>query len=59
MYTFWDYKRNRWQRDAGLRLDHLLLSPALAERLTGAGVDREVRGQPGARDHAPVWVTLA
>jgi exodeoxyribonuclease-3 len=58
VYTFWDYRRNRWERDAGLRLDHLLLSKKLARRLTGAGVDREVRGLPDASDHAPVWVTL-
>ena len=58
IYTFWDYKRNRWQRDAGLRLDHLLLSPSLADRLVDAGVDREVRGQAGASDHAPAWVAL-
>jgi exodeoxyribonuclease III len=48
VYTFWHYLRNRWQRDAGLRLDHLLVSPAVAERLVSAGVDREVRGRPGA-----------
>jgi exodeoxyribonuclease-3 len=58
IYTFWDYKRNRWQRDAGLRLDHLLLSTSLAGRLAGAGVDRDVRGQEGASDHAPAWITL-
>ena len=58
MFTFWDYKRNRWPRDAGLRLDHLLLSPALAPRLTEAGVDRDVRGEDGASDHAPAWVIL-
>jgi exodeoxyribonuclease III len=58
MYTFWDYKRNRWQRDAGLRLDHLLLSPALVPRLAKAGVDREVRGEEGASDHAPAWIVL-
>jgi exodeoxyribonuclease-3 len=58
MYTFWDYKRNRWPRDAGLRLDHLLLSPALASRLTRAGVDRAVRGEDGASDHAPAWIVL-
>ena len=57
-YTFWDYKRNRWPRDAGLRLDHLLLSPALASRLTKAGVDRTVRGEDGASDHAPAWIGL-
>ena len=58
MYTFWDYMRNRWPRDAGLRLDHLLLSPALKPRLQKAGVDRKVRGEEGASDHAPVWVVL-
>jgi exodeoxyribonuclease-3 len=58
MFTFWDYKRNRWERDAGLRLDHLLLSPALAGRLLAAGVDREVRGEAGASDHAPAWALL-
>lgn len=58
VYTFWHYFRNRWARDAGLRIDHLLLSPALARRLEDAGVDREVRGEEGASDHAPTWVTL-
>ena len=58
LYTFWDYKRERWPRDAGLRLDHLLLSPDLAKRLQDAGVDREVRGEHGASDHAPAWVRL-
>jgi len=58
MFTFWDYMRNRWPRDAGLRLDHLLLSPALAPRLVKAGVDRKVRGEDGASDHAPAWVVL-
>ena len=58
MYTFWHYMRYRWQRDAGLRLDHLLLSPPLAGRLAAAGVDRDVRGQEGASDHAPAWIAL-
>jgi exodeoxyribonuclease-3 len=58
MFTFWDYKRNRWPRDAGLRLDHLLVSPALAPRLTKAGVDRTARGEEGASDHAPAWVVI-
>lgn len=58
IYTFWDYKRNRWQRDAGLRLDHLLLSPRLVPRLAKAGVDRKVRGEEGASDHAPAWIVL-
>jgi exodeoxyribonuclease III len=59
IYTFWHYLRNRWQRDAGLRLDHLLLSPSLAPRLKHVQVDREVRGRPKASDHAPVWIELA
>jgi exodeoxyribonuclease-3 len=58
IYTFWDYMRNRWPRDAGLRLDHILLSPDLAARLKASGVDRVVRGKPDASDHAPVWVEL-
>jgi exodeoxyribonuclease-3 len=58
MFTFWDYKRNRWPRDAGLRLDHLLLTPDLASRLVRGGVDREVRGEPDASDHAPAWIEL-
>ncbi|MGK7864148.1 exodeoxyribonuclease III [Falsiroseomonas sp. E2-1-a4] len=57
-YTFWDYKRDRWRRDAGLRIDHILLSPALSDRLKTAGVDRDVRGREGASDHAPAWVVL-
>jgi hypothetical protein len=59
MYTFWHYLRNRWQRNAGLRIDHLLLSPAAADRLQAAGVDRAIRGEPGASDHAPVWIELS
>lgn len=59
VYTFWDYFRNHWQRNAGLRIDHLLLSPALAPRLVDAKVDTWVRGEPGASDHAPVWVEIA
>jgi exodeoxyribonuclease-3 len=59
IYTFWDYFRNAYGRDAGLRIDHLLLSPELAPRLAAAGVDREVRGWEKASDHAPVWITLA
>src|SRR6185437_12950246 len=58
IYTFWDYFRNAYARDAGLRIDHLLLSPALAPRLTSAGVDRDVRGWEKASDHAPVWIEL-
>jgi exodeoxyribonuclease-3 len=58
IYTFWDYFRNHWLRDAGLRIDHLLLSKVLQPRLVNADVDREVRDQPHASDHAPVWVEL-
>jgi exodeoxyribonuclease-3 len=59
IYTFWHYMRNRFARDAGLRLDHLLLSPELAKQLTSAHVDRALRGEEGASDHAPVWIELA
>jgi exodeoxyribonuclease-3 len=58
VYTFWDYFRNAYSRDAGLRIDHLLLSPDLAERLVGAGVDRHVRGWEKSSDHAPAWIVL-
>src|SRR5262249_33465339 len=58
IYTYWNYMRHRWERDGGLRIDHLLLNSALAKRLESAGVDREVRGQDGASDHAPVWIIL-
>src|SRR5215471_11223287 len=58
IYTFWDYLRNRWPRDAGLRLDHLLLSKETAKRLVDSGVDKNVRGKDGASDHAPAWVIL-
>jgi Endonuclease/Exonuclease/phosphatase family len=58
MYTFWDYMRKRWERDGGLRLDHILLSSTLTERLQSAGVDRQARGMADASDHAPVWVKL-
>lgn len=59
MYTFWDYKRGRWGRDAGLRLDHILVTRDLAVRLVEAGVDRDMRGREGASDHAPAWVRLS
>ena len=58
IYTFWKYFRNAWARNAGLRIDHLLLSPAVARRLVAAGVDREVRGWEKASDHAPAWIEL-
>ena len=57
-YTFWDYMRERWARDAGMRIDHLMLSASLAPHLADAGVDRAVRGEFGASDHAPAWITL-
>ncbi|KPF67681.1 exodeoxyribonuclease III [Bosea sp. AAP35] len=58
VFTFWHYMRQRWPRDAGLRLDHLLLSPELAGCLADAGVDREIRGHDNASDHAPAWIRL-
>ncbi len=58
IYTFWDYFRNAYARDAGLRIDHLLLNPPVAQRLVSAGVDRNVRGWERASDHAPTWVEL-
>ena len=58
IYTFWDYFRQHWPRDRGLRIDHLLLSPDLAGRLKDANVDRWVRDRPKASDHAPVWIEL-
>lgn len=57
-YTFWDYRRKRWERNAGLRIDHLLLSKPLKGRLAAAGVDKAVRGMDDASDHAPAWVEL-
>ena len=59
IYTFWDYFRNNYARNAGLRIDHLLLSPSAAPRLVSAGVDREVRGWEKASDHAPTWIEIA
>jgi exodeoxyribonuclease-3 len=59
MYTFWDYDRKRWERDAGLRIDHLLLSADLRSRLVDGGVDKWVRGEDGASDHAPAWLVLS
>jgi exodeoxyribonuclease-3 len=58
IYTFFDYFRNAYGRNAGLRIDHLLLSPALAPKLTSAGVDRDVRGREKPSDHAPTWIEL-
>lgn len=59
IWTYWDYQAGAWQRDAGLRIDHLMLSPVAADRLTNAGVDKEYRGREKASDHTPVWIELA
>jgi exodeoxyribonuclease-3 len=59
IYTFWDYQAGAWQRDAGFRIDHLLLSPPAADRLLNAGVDKDYRGREKASDHAPTWVELS
>jgi exodeoxyribonuclease-3 len=58
IFTFWDYWRHAFARDAGMRIDHLLLNPVAAKRLKTAGVDRDVRGREKASDHAPTWVML-
>jgi exodeoxyribonuclease-3 len=58
LYTYWDYFRNRFPRDAGLRIDHLLLNAPAAARLESAGVDRFVRARAKPSDHAPAWITL-
>lgn len=58
IYTFWDYLRHAWERNAGLRLGHFLLSPHLAPMLHSAGVDKEVRAWPKTSDHAPAWIRL-
>jgi len=58
IYTFWDYFRNAYGRNAGLRIDHFLLSHHVADKLVGAGVNKEVRGWEKSSDHAPVWIEL-
>lgn len=58
VWTFWDYQAGAWQRDAGFRIDHLLLSPVAADRLIDASVDKAYRGREKASDHAPTWVEL-
>ena len=58
IYTFWDYMRGAFSRNAGLRIDHLLLSPELAPRLKAAGVDRDIRAMEKTSDHAPTWVEV-
>ncbi|MEE8273569.1 MAG: endonuclease/exonuclease/phosphatase family protein, partial [Alphaproteobacteria bacterium] len=57
-YTFWDYQKGRWQRDEGLRIDHLLLSPQAADRLEACDIDRGPRRKEKASDHTPVWCEL-
>lgn len=59
IYTFWDYRRLRFERNAGLRIDHILASRSLWARLLESGVDRWVRASPGASDHAPVWAVIS
>jgi len=59
IYTFWDFFRNNYERNAGIRIDHFLLSPHLKDRLTAAGVDHHVRGWEKSSDHAPVWIELS
>jgi len=58
VYTFWDYQRGAWERNDGIRIDHLLLTPQAADRLVSAGVDSTVRGREKPSDHVPVWVEL-
>jgi len=58
VYTFWDYTMNAWARDAGFRIDHLMLSPPAADRLIDAGVDKDHRGREKASDHAPTWIKI-
>ncbi|PJK28212.1 exodeoxyribonuclease III [Minwuia thermotolerans] len=58
-YTYWDYQRGAWQKDHGLRIDHLLLSPQATDRLVASGVDKAPRGEPKASDHTPAWIELS
>ncbi len=58
-YTFWDYQKGAWPKNHGIRIDHILLSPAAADQLTGASIDKNMRGQEKPSDHVPVWVELA
>lgn len=58
VYSFWDYQGGRWQRDEGIRIDHLLLSPQAADRLLECEIDRKPRGRKKASDHTPVWCRL-
>jgi exodeoxyribonuclease-3 len=58
IYTFWDYQAGAWQKNNGIRIDHLLLSPQAADRLKSAGVDKHVRSWDKPSDHVPVWIEL-
>lgn len=58
-FTFWDYQRGAWQKDDGIRIDHVMMSPLAADRLVDAGVDRKPRGKDKASDHTPVWATFS
>jgi exodeoxyribonuclease-3 len=58
LYTFWDYQAGAWQKNNGIRIDHLLLSPRAADRLAAAGIDKHVRAWERPSDHVPVWVDL-
>lgn len=57
-YTYWDYQRGAWQKDNGIRIDHLLLSPQAADRLEAVGIDKSPRGQERPSDHTPIWIEL-
>ena len=59
LYTFWDYQAGAWQKNDGIRIDHLLLSPQASDRLLGAGIDRHTRAWEKPSDHVPVWVDVA
>jgi exodeoxyribonuclease-3 len=59
LYTFWDYQAGAWQKDHGIRIDHILVSPQAADRLVGAGIDKFTRGWEKPSDHVPVWIELA
>jgi exodeoxyribonuclease-3 len=59
IYTFWDYQAGAWNKDDGIRIDHILLSPQAADRMVSAGVDKHTRGWEKPSDHAPVWVELS
>lgn len=59
VYTFWDYQAGAWEKNNGIRIDHLLLSPQAADLLTGTGIDKGVRGRDKPSDHVPVWIELA